>query len=328
MKYERFEQYFKGMEKIGSGGQGTVFKAVPTKKARKELGVKDLPKIVAVKRMRLPKIEDVQNARGKFKDMALNIWKSDMEPIAEEINVLKQLRLRRSMTYYGCFANARFAYVVMEYVEGDSLTKVINSGLLTPSHMLTITKQLSEAIVEMHESGIIHRDIKPDNIMCTLLDSERAQIKVIDYGMSCVHAMNLGNCKDKGGTPAFEDPHQTVGDAQSMILADWWAYGHVLVALYGKFLMHKGGRFRTVADLSPAHRARFQTIPNWETIADLIDPRKKQTERPTMPIKIVRSRPVVAKPKPALAKPRRVQPARSVQRRQSGQKQQTDESVV
>jgi len=70
-------------------------------------------------------------------------------------------------------------FIVMEYVPGDSLAKLIHGGKLTELDVCRIGKGVAEALAEAHEKGIVHRDIKPDNI---IVNGQR--VKVLDFGVA------------------------------------------------------------------------------------------------------------------------------------------------
>src|SRR3989442_7583400 len=72
------------------------------------------------------------------------------------------------------------SFIAMQYVEGETLDARIKNKPLELKESLTIAVQIADALAEAHSSGIIHRDMKPDNIMITL----RGQAKVMDFGLA------------------------------------------------------------------------------------------------------------------------------------------------
>jgi len=73
-------------------------------------------------------------------------------------------------------------FIVMQYVEGETLTARFNRNPMTLSDALAVAEQVANALAEAHARGIVHRDIKPQNIMLTT----RAQVKVLDFGLAKV----------------------------------------------------------------------------------------------------------------------------------------------
>jgi serine/threonine protein kinase len=84
-------------------------------------------------------------------------------------------------------------YLAMEFVKGQSLRQAIQRGPMTEMRAIVILKQTLSALVESHHLGIIHRDMKPDNILLTTYRGQEDFVKVLDFGIAKV--------KDPDGTP-------------------------------------------------------------------------------------------------------------------------------
>jgi serine/threonine protein kinase len=117
-------------------------------------------------------------------------------------------------------------YIVMEFVDAGTLENVINSGTMLPLRQIgEIMVQLVSALEHAHSKGIVHRDVKPSNILCPTATS----IKVTDFGVARFDATGLTNSSGLGaiGTPNYMSPEQFLGrpiDGRS----DLYAAGVVL----------------------------------------------------------------------------------------------------
>src|ERR1700741_327379 len=113
-------------------------------------------------------------------------------------------------------------YIVMELVEGQTLSELVGSGALTISEALKIIKQVAEALSEAHQRGIVHRDIKPSNIAIT----DRGIVKVLDFGLAKqINGDQSDQCDPEQlrklatqtregmivGTPMYFSPEQALG---------------------------------------------------------------------------------------------------------------------
>ncbi len=117
-------------------------------------------------------------------------------------------------------------YIVMEFVDAGTLENVINSGTMLPLRQVgEIMVQLVSALEHAHSKGIVHRDVKPSNILCPTATS----IKVTDFGVARFDVTGLTNATGLGavGTPNYMSPEQFLGrpvDGRS----DLYASGVVL----------------------------------------------------------------------------------------------------
>ncbi len=144
------------IRKIGDGGMAFVYEA------------KDrlLNRIVAVKVLR-PEFVDDEEFLAKFK---------------REAEAVANISHPNIVNVYDVGCDGRVNYIVMEYVDGQNLKEIIkNEGTLDEYTALDITKQIAKALGAAHKKGVIHRDIKPHNI---LISSEGRNVKVADFGIA------------------------------------------------------------------------------------------------------------------------------------------------
>ena len=107
--------------------------------------------------------------------------------------------------------------IVMELVEGATLSRLMEAGRLSPAESVSILDQLLDAVGYAHSRGIVHRDIKPDNIFV----SRDGRVKLADFGIAHVDSGGLTRATVAGsvlGTPGYMSPEQAAGrpvDARS-----------------------------------------------------------------------------------------------------------------
>jgi serine/threonine protein kinase len=199
------------------------------------------------------------------------------------VQILKSLNLTYLPKYYGCFINKEMDSfsIVMEYIDGLDLIDYSDAYIETDSNMklLYIVKEIALAIEETHKAGVMHRDIKPDNIMISQYTSDHPVIKLVDYGLSCYKDKpEPNNCRHSyGGTPAYKDPYSLRDDYESMELADWWSFGHTIFVMFtGRSLFNGEDEF-----LIPDERLS-ELIPEEirSLIINLTNPRLSQNKRP------------------------------------------------
>src|SRR5438309_63611 len=190
-------------EALGRGGMGVVYRAFD----------RELQEPVAIKTLREDALAGDSVALERFK---------------QEIRLARKIAHRNVVRTYDLGEVDGTYYLTMEYVEGTSLKQLISSrGQLPLPVTLTIGKQLCRALEVAHEQGIIHRDIKPQNIVV----EPSGFLKVMDFGI----ARLASRAKDQGltqegmsiGTPDYMSPEQLSGmelDARS----DLYSAGVVL----------------------------------------------------------------------------------------------------
>ena len=122
-------------------------------------------------------------------------------------------------------------YYTMPYAEGESLRVRLTRGVLSESETVSVLRDVARALVYAHERGVVHRDIKPDNV---LLSGEAAV--VTDFGIAkAIRAAREGGTTDATGaftqvgtslgTPAYMAPEQATGDPNTDHRADLYAFG-------------------------------------------------------------------------------------------------------
>jgi serine/threonine-protein kinase len=133
---------------------------------------------------------------------------------------------------YGHAEDGTF-YYVMEYLPGLSLEQLVSRhGPLPPERAVHLLRQVCGALQEAHAIGLIHRDVKPGNILVCERGGRRDVAKLLDFGLVQVHGLEQGESKltQEGtiaGTPAYMSPEQAAGKADLDGRSDIYSLGAV-----------------------------------------------------------------------------------------------------
>jgi tRNA A-37 threonylcarbamoyl transferase component Bud32 len=211
---------------LGAGGMGEIFEAYDTK----------LHRTVAIKVL-APKYTEDEAMKQRF---------------LREARMASQLNHPNIATIYEIGEAAGNPYIVMEYVEGETLSSYLEAGPLAFNLIIEIGRQTAEALAEAHERGVVHRDIKPSNIMIT----RRGKVKVLDFGLAkpapSIDASERlkKNLTQPGvllGTINYMSPEQALGQTEVTHLSDIFSLGVVLYeALTGRLPFDRDTYFQTL----------------------------------------------------------------------------------
>ncbi len=233
---------------LGTGGMGEVYQATDTKLGR-SVAIKLLPAAFASDAERL----------SRFR---------------REAQVLASLNHSNIAHIYGLEEFGETRCIVMELVEGETLQARLQRGPVPVDEALAIAKQIAEALDAAHEKGVVHRDLKPGNVMLTT----EGKVKVLDFGLakayesSLPHA-SLSNSPTIGpaasvgvtnagvilGTAAYMSPEQARGKPIDK-RTDIWAFGCVLYELLTGKQVFPG------EDTTEILAAIVKSEPEWEAL--------------------------------------------------------------
>jgi serine/threonine protein kinase len=127
----------------------------------------------------------------------------------------------------------RKVYCVMELLEGHSLSYVLKRGPIAIARAIAIIRQTCDALEAAHRAGVVHRDVKPDNIFLTERDGNKDFVKLLDFGVAKVLSVAAGGNEnltihgDVIGTPAYMAPEQAAAEEVDA-RADIYAVGTLL----------------------------------------------------------------------------------------------------
>ena len=184
---------YKILEKLGEGGQGTVYKAIDSKLGRTVV-IKVLPAELTTKEANLKRFErEARLASALDHPNICTIFDLD------EINGVH--------------------FIVMQYIEGRNVRQLVNGRPLSLESALSIALQTADALAAAHARGIIHRDIKAGNVMVT----PTGQVKILDFGLakllddeaartSGIHHTEITEVGVPYGTATYAAPEQARGD--------------------------------------------------------------------------------------------------------------------
>ena len=191
---------YRVLTKLGTGGMGTVYAAEHVQ----------LEKRVAIKVLRAD-VAHTAGAIDRLRDEARAASKIGSQFICD-------------VTDFGQIPDGR-VFFVMEYLEGQSLGRVLKAeGAMAPDRALPILRQICKALEAAHDKGIVHLDMKPDNVMLLGRGRRQDAVKVVDFGVARLMT-SVARREDKvSGTPEYVSPERFLGAAYDH-RADIYALG-------------------------------------------------------------------------------------------------------
>ena len=206
------------LEELGKGGMGEVYR-VKDKTLDEEMALKVLkPEIAA------------------HKDM--------IERFKNELKLSRKIAHRHICKMYDLNEEEETPYITMEYVKGEDLKSSIRKkGKFKEEEAIAIAKQVCEGLVEAHELGVVHRDLKPQNIMI----DEKGNAKVMDFGIArSIEAAGMTQTGVMIGTPDYMSPEQAEGEEADQ-RSDIYALGVILYEMVTGGVPFKGDTAFSVA---------------------------------------------------------------------------------
>ena len=230
---------YKIIEVLGQGGMGVVYKAVDT----------DLDRTVALKVMN-PSVASNEEFLARFKS---------------EARVLGRLQHPHIVNVYAFRHVEPHLFIVMEYVGGGTLSDLINQyGAIPQNKALPIIKECLSALSFAHDSNIIHRDIKPQNVLLT----GRGKVKFSDFGLAKIQedtSMHVTRAGVSGGTLYYMPPEQAEALNKVDHRGDIYSFGMTMYHLLaGRLPFDKGASMLSVLKTIDEQRFPLPTSFNPE----------------------------------------------------------------
>lgn len=170
---------------LGQGAMGTVYKAVDPL----------IERTVAIKTINLDLSKE---ERAEFE-----------ERFYREAKSAGRLNHSNIVSIYDVGETGDVAYIAMEYVEGESLREMLDSGVVFPPALIgRIAAQIAGALHYAHENQVVHRDIKPANIMIT----PNRDVKIMDFGIAQIPTGSRTQLGTVLGSPKYMAPEQVAGE--------------------------------------------------------------------------------------------------------------------
>lgn len=163
--------------------------------------------------------------------------------IKRELAIHSKLDHPNIVQFYRYAADENLILIFMEYCSGGSMSPVIKAGSLPERIVHNIARQISSALEYLHESNIVHRDVKPGNILISQYDLSGfpKTVKLSDFGLS-VKVNKDTKLSSKCGTPYYFSPEMVEGEEYSFP-TDIWSFGVFLYAcLTGAVPFYKQGQ--------------------------------------------------------------------------------------
>ena len=163
-----------------------------------------------------------------------NIFYDDKRVIAslkKETKLLMQINSKYVVRIWDVHLSGEVKFIDMEYIDGGDLVDLMLScpeEKVSEEKVIELAKQICKGMIDIHSYNIIHKDLKPQNVMLT----KSGQIKIMDFGISETFRSSMSRMKEtsKSGTPAYMSPEQLLGKDVGKE-SDIWSFGIMLYEL-------------------------------------------------------------------------------------------------
>lgn len=241
--------HYRILEELGSGGMGVVYKALDEK----------LDRLVAL----------------KFLPSHMSPSAEEKERFTREAKAASALDHPNICTIYeiGETDDGR-QFIAMAYYDGEPLNRIMESGILPVETAFDYARQVASGLSRAHEAGIVHRDIKPGNVIIT----RRGVAKIVDFGLAKTEGQTVITRQSSTlGTVAYMSPEQTRGDAVDH-RTDVWSLGVLLYEMIAGDRPFRGTYDQAIVysilneDPAPLHQKRSEiTDAQWRLVKKCLE---------------------------------------------------------
>jgi protein kinase-like protein len=197
-------------------------------------------------------------------DVALKIIAREGKAAARaerEAAAAAHLRHPACLRAYGFARDSRHVYIAYEFVPGRTFREALRAGELRDEVAIEACAQVCDGLAHAHAAGILHRDVKPSNVLLT--DGDRVSARVLDFGLAqMAEAETLTEQGDVPGTLAYISPERLAG-REATPASDVWAVGVMLwEALVGRHPFWRGSMLETARAIEAGARPLAEFRPD------------------------------------------------------------------
>jgi hypothetical protein len=178
-----------------------------------------------------------------------------------EAKAAAQLRHPACLRAYGFGRDSRHVYIAYEFVPGQTYREALRAGALTDETAIEACAQVCDGLAHAHAAGILHRDVKPSNVLLT--EGDKVAARVLDFGLAqMADADTLTEAGDVPGTLAYISPERLAG-GEATPAADVYAVGVMLwEGLAGRHPFWRGSMLETARAIEAGARPLGELRPD------------------------------------------------------------------
>ena len=236
-----FAGRYQVIEELGKGGMGRVYKVFDEKIKEK----------VALKLLKPEISADAQS----------------IERFSNELRLARKISHRHVCRMFDLGEDRGTHYITMEYVPGEDLKSILRMmGQMSPGKAVLVARQICEGLTEAHRLGVVHRDLKPQNIM---IDRD-GNVRIMDFGIArSLRVKGLTGAGVVVGTPEYMSPEQIEGqDVDSR--SDVYSLGIILYEMMTGHVPFEGETFLSIAVKQKTEKPRHPRELNSQVPDDLV----------------------------------------------------------